>query len=372
MQMSLPLSWQSLPPAKLTAEQRYVFEQIEAGCRHHRYITVGGYAGTGKSVLLAALAQAHPDWLVCTPSWQSASVLQIKGLEATTVHSLVYKDPSMVVDGRGRTQLEFHRKSRLEMRHFGGLLVDEAGMVGRKEHEALLALKVPLVYFGDHGQLPPVSGDLDLMADPMYRLETMHRSASEISRFSLWLREGHPASEFDFQPNSCVRLVNRYQAAGVAAQVSQIGCSYNATRVAINRYVRKQLGRGEQLEVGDRITVLSNNKRFKVFNGMTGVVKAIDWVKGWVTMEAEYFGPRSFEADFSTLEAIQPRQRESYHDVAIVYAYARTAYSLQGAEFETVLAKEEDPEGRWSAARNNYTLATRAKRLLYWQPLLSA
>ncbi|MDV7400396.1 hypothetical protein RZS08_53770, partial [Arthrospira platensis SPKY1] len=43
--------------------------------------------------------------------------------------------------------------------------------------EDLLSYKIPILAVGDHGQLPPIRGDFNLMAKPDVVLEKIHRQA---------------------------------------------------------------------------------------------------------------------------------------------------------------------------------------------------
>lgn len=353
-------------PITLTAEQQDVFDDVSWTHKHRPYTTIGGYAGTGKSVLLQFLAEAFPKYVVCSPSWQSVSVLRMRGVKATTAYRVIYKRAHSKLSDQGRTMLEFDMKDSGELGDFDGIICDEAGIVPSRLHEDLLSVGKPLIYLGDHGQLPPVNDSLDLMRDPHYRLEEIHRNASDIVQFSKWLREGRRARDFDFSGCKSVEYVDQGKANALLTQVDQVACSWNHTRHNINFWTRKLLGRGKLLEPGDRIMTLSNNHMYRVFNGMTGTVTSVDWEHGWVGMESDYFGKRYFEADLSTLDEEKPRSRVSNNLVMITYAYARTAYSMQGSECGSLLVIEEDSKGLWAQERANYMLATRAKEKLYW------
>src|SRR5215831_14725163 len=77
---------------ELTDEQRCVFEGILAGFQGGVALqTVGGLAGTGKTVLVSELAEHMPDFAVATPTGKAAHVLREKGVDrAGTIHSLIY------------------------------------------------------------------------------------------------------------------------------------------------------------------------------------------------------------------------------------------------------------------------------------------
>ena len=55
-----------------------------------QFLTLGGYAGTGKTTLISCLAGEWPNVAVAAFSGKAAHVLRSKGVEATTIHSLIY------------------------------------------------------------------------------------------------------------------------------------------------------------------------------------------------------------------------------------------------------------------------------------------
>jgi hypothetical protein len=120
--------------------------------------TLGGYAGTGKTTVLLALADALPDFAVVAFTGRAASVLRQRGVDwAATIHSTIYR-PTVLDDGSVR----FRLKPRGDV-NCRGFLVDEASMVGSQLQRDLASFGLPIVYFGDHGQLPPVcDGEVDL------------------------------------------------------------------------------------------------------------------------------------------------------------------------------------------------------------------
>src|SRR5476651_1962552 len=53
--------------------------------------TLGGLAGTGKSTIVSYLARCLPGAVVACPTGKAAHVLQSKGVDAGTIHSLIYR-----------------------------------------------------------------------------------------------------------------------------------------------------------------------------------------------------------------------------------------------------------------------------------------
>jgi exodeoxyribonuclease-5 len=67
-----------------------------------QYLTLGGYAGTGKSTLVAHLAKTWVDVAVVALCGKAAHVLRTKGVPAQTIHSLIYAP--IKIGGRVRYQ----------------------------------------------------------------------------------------------------------------------------------------------------------------------------------------------------------------------------------------------------------------------------
>src|SRR4051812_17148768 len=66
-----------------------------------QYLALGGYAGTGKTTIIAHLATNHFSVAVCAYCGKAAHVLRSKGVDATTIHSLIYVP---FQDAQGRTR----------------------------------------------------------------------------------------------------------------------------------------------------------------------------------------------------------------------------------------------------------------------------
>src|SRR5262245_31405955 len=67
-----------------SAIERWRLEQLR------QYLPLGGYAGTGKSTMVCHFATSWPNVAVATLCGKAASVLIEKGVDAQTIHSLIY------------------------------------------------------------------------------------------------------------------------------------------------------------------------------------------------------------------------------------------------------------------------------------------
>ena len=154
----------------------------EAKNKKDGFITLGGYAGTGKTTLISELRKKLNDTdpkikvAFCAFTGKADQVLKnklitnqtlLKKDAISTIHSLIYRT---IEDERGAV-LGWIRKEDDEI-DFDLIIVDEASMVDQKIWEDLKSYGVPIIAVGDHGQLPPISGSFNLMSSPQLKRMT--------------------------------------------------------------------------------------------------------------------------------------------------------------------------------------------------------
>jgi exodeoxyribonuclease-5 len=194
-----------MPASQVTLSDEQA-NAVEWLCSFPRPVqTLGGYAGTGKTTVIRTLTDHLPSFAVCAYTGKAANVLRRKGVAgASTIHILIFSPREEEWrDERGRIHVKmvFDLKEPSEV-DATGFIVDEASMVNRELHDALLTFDRPIIYVGDHGQLPPVGGaDFNLMSNPDVTLEEVHRNAGEIARFAEFIRKGHSAGDWQQQPD---------------------------------------------------------------------------------------------------------------------------------------------------------------------------
>ncbi len=352
---------------ELTEEQLRALDYCINGKKQIR--TLGGLAGVGKSTVISVLRKELYSWAVCAFTGKAANVLRRKGIhDASTIHSLIYK---RVKTATG--EAKFILKGEHEL-GIDGFIVDESSMISYELDRDLRTFNKPIIYVGDHGQLEPVGSErtnFNIMRNPDIKLETIHRNAGVIARFSMFLREGHPASDWrecgvDENGNEVIVIKGHQLRDYNIAASDQIICAYNKTRVRINADVRDTLGKPKDLPVaGDRIICLQNSANDGLFNGMQGTIDAIDdvrnrllftdddgYTRDWVKYDPDAFGA------VKTPKRIQGR-------VPFDYSYVITAHKSLGSEFDSVLVLEQRCD-LWSHSRWQYTTASRAKKKLIW------
>ena len=349
---------------QLSDEQKDVVKSILKSIPNNQMTTLGGYAGTGKSTIIATLLRALKDkgmqFAIGAYTGKAANVLRKKGMSADTIHSLIYRP---VTDTHGETTWHLMRKFEMPVA-MDGFIIDESSMVSKEIHEDLMSFGLPIIYVGDHGQLEPIGSKFNLMENPMFRLETVHRNAGEIAHFAEHLRKGNPARKF--MAKNLVQIVesDAVQDKHLAA-VDQIIVAFNKTRVQLNERVRQE----KQINFtfiakGEKIICLRNSRTLGLFNGMQGIVKKVhkndrfdfssdraDFYQ--IKYDPEQFGKETNQFDF--------KQEANPFD----YGYAITCHKAQGDQFGNVIVYEQKCDN-WDHVRWCYTAASRAMNGLIW------
>jgi exodeoxyribonuclease-5 len=351
-------------PVPLTKEQSAAVGIILQRLGSDPCVTLGGYAGTGKSTILAHLANERPTFAVVTPTGKAAAVLRKKGVaEASTIHSCIYH-PVAQLDGK----VQFLLKSRDEI-DCGGFHIDESSMVNRQVFNDLASFGLPIVAVGDHGQLEPV-GDarFNLMSEPMVTLTTIHRNSGPIAHFAEHLRHGQ--SPWTFKDADQVQVLEDADVTDdLLKSVDQVIVARNSLRVELNNTIRDLLGYRGRVRVGERILCLRNNLNLGIYNGMQGMVTslypdyppALDFSVDGVVHPLIPYDPHQFGKE-SAPQGYTPGVPVNYFD----FAYVLTAHKSQGDEFDRVLVSEPSPGRLWTHERWTYTAASRARERLYW------
>lgn len=405
-------------PDMLSSDQALVFDALMAWCKadHYgapMYQTMGGLAGTGKTTLVAVLAnelknvknaEGYPMSIKFAAfTGKAASVLGRKlrqagvdRAECSTLHSLMYrpkihakcdkdcKDPCRLkgqVDG-------WELKPDLEC---DLVVVDEASMLSKPLWGDLQSFGVPILAVGDHGQLPPIGDNPGLMENPHWRLEQIHRQAvgNPIIELAHHIRNGgHWQNPPPSVPRNDPRLV---QAVGVPAALDmlpgvdplEIGIitGRNRTRIRVNNVIRERIGHGGPApDPGDIVIALKNAP--PVFNGLRGVFNsATDYqMDEWGKFEAiidlpddglRITGGINFhqfgrEKTFAVPKDI-PGAPSNWRQGGLLfdYGFAITCHKAQGSQFDNAIVITSDVFGdsdtrkRWL-----YTAVTRAAEKL--------
>lgn len=347
---------------ELTAEQKNVLINVVQDVRKgNLQISIGGLGGTGKTTLIKFLIKFFPKFKVAAYTGKAANVLRKKGVEASTIHSLIYSP--WIEDG---VLKGFELNPDLDA---DGIIIDEASMVSKDIYDDLKSFHLPLIFVGDHGQLEPVGSDFNLMKNPQYRLEEIHRNAGDIAWFAQHLRLGYTARSYRPKTKDVVFLDRWNCTPQQMINVNQVICAFNKTRIDCNAKIRQALGLTGLLNVGERIMCLRNNKKLGLFNGMQGTVYDLYKKKGVDRLDFEFDGyiypGIRYSKQYFGIERPDFEGQGQDSPIPFDYAPCCTCHKAQGDEWPKVMVIEQR-SGMWDMRRWNYTAASRAMEQLVW------
>ena len=397
---------------ELSSDQKSALDQIiEWWKSRNPIITLGGFAGCGKTTLIGTLRNTIPETTriaFCAYTGKAASVLRSKLIKlginrypndyCGTIHGLIY-EPRVVDD----EIVGWVLKPELS---YDIIICDESSMVSEDIFNDLKSYDIPILFVGDHGQLPPIEGALNLMANPQIKLEKVHRFAEQnpLTKISIMARmEGyiphgrHGDKIIKVKPHD--PLITEFINNSGDFTNTAILCGFNNTRVDVNKRIRTWKGFKKQYpEVGERVICLKNNKNAKkcpIYNGILGTAKYVesfpDHLKLRVNIDGEpdyYLGRVSkivfnnirpsmnefvmIEKDTDSVDDMMEnfqskptrfrgRKQRIYLD-CFDFGYCLTVHKSQGSEWERVMVIEQ-PCDYWSGDKWNkwlYTAVTRS------------
>ncbi len=367
-------------------EQNSAIEAIHAWyqewlrTRKKQVFFLTGYAGTGKTTIAKAAASRcvpHGRVEFIAPTGKAASRLRAKGCDgARTLHNFAYNPRGEDEEG----DPIFFEKEMLDSMP-ALVVMDEASMVGEWDMNAVLKHGIAVLALGDLGQLPPVKAPYSLTPDHVdFALTTIMRQDGEsnIIRAAAFARQGKtlPDREYD---DVRVRTgqANLEMLIEHSDEAGQILCSFNTTRVAINRRVREALGFGGNAvpQIGEKVMCSYNQHAHGFMNGEQGIILKFEEVPEFEHENNEtenmlYVRLKSlsdgrerkvkFNPDcFSTDGELAKDAMKSVG--GFMYGYACTVHKSQGSEWDRVLVIDE-PMGEVEKLR--YTAYTRASKRL--------
>lgn len=393
----------NLTRSDLSPDQRRVYESMLDWLRtpNSKLLTVGGYAGTGKSSLLGLFATETKLRVayVCFTGRASSILgrkLQSCGVKITnlaytdddrkldgfwshlfygpgspqvdypfcgTIHRLLYRP---FIDATTEELLGWQKREELD-RNYDLVVIDEASMIDAKVVEDIQQHGVRILAVGDHGQLPPVMSEGSLVSRPMLRLEKIHRQAegSPIIQLSRILRE-EGRLDPSLADGERVRFRSKRDMThpSLAAMLARdkldaaILCWRNATRVHVNKTVRGHLGyAGKPPQVGEPLIALKNYP--PIYNGMRGLVTeegSFPYKDEWWLMKTKLEFPDEGlpateqdvcrdqfhqERPFDSLEELEKAGIKVYSmggaGKLYDFGYAMTVHKSQGSQFKHVV-----------------------------------
>lgn len=370
---------------------------------------LAGYAGTGKTTSIKAIAELVGEVLIITPTGKAAlRVNEATGLSAKTIHRWMYKPRE---DENGRTYFVRKHWEELERPESNLIIVEEASMLGRELFEDILhtALQIEcsILLVGDAFQLPPVEKEGEggfTVFDPSFALDgrvmltEIMRQAQDnpIIRASMLIRKGQPAEAMKMMP----KVPHEELAKTVDWLTENDGvtiCWRNVTRHGLNTQVRQLRGYDYELVENEPLLILKNNydigrfngevvpfrgwskissKEFELFNKFTNTKATSRYglarigegtrgflIEGQVHGRLEGFHYKSLNYPIRSAAKDMKVDPELFPLVQANFGYALTCHKSQGSEWKRVLVCLEKGInlGAEEGLRWLYTAITRAK-----------
>lgn len=372
--------------------------------------TVAGYAGTGKTTMIAELRKRmaaefkHVSVAFLTFTGKASSVLRQKLIDNNayfeddyvgTIHGLIYRpetryDPILKCD----VIVDWVRKDKDDIWH-RIFIIDEASMVSHEIWQDLKYYEKSIISVGDHGQLPPVGSKFNLLENPDFELKKIQRHAlnSPIIQLSQFVRHNGFIPSNKFFSNEVFKLSwdskiaqNIWNNKVNFDDDLTVLCAFNTTRANLNDKIRERLGFNDILPYpGEKIVCLQNNHHIKLMNGQIGTLL---WLmpmdKSLYRMTVKVDGdvyeclvsPKCFGEVTYTMhdktnklnQQIEYAKNNGFGTVDFFdYGYCISVHKSQGSEWQKVVLFEQRTK-RWDDeyyAKWLYTAVTRAKEKLF-------
>lgn len=309
---------ESLAPFKLTQGQQEAAQKLEAFLTDpdHKVFILKGFAGTGKTSLLKALAEYASEQgyvpILMAATGRAAGILADKTQrEATTVHSRIYnmEDPE---DFEEKQKIIFSLKEETFIKKTL-FIVDEASLIsnhdtsggflqygsGRLLSDILTYIRDnKIVFVGDAAQLPPVGSNVSPALDSnnfrsYFRIDPMESALEDVMRFSresgiyqntnklrlviqgivpprdFHIRATTHPNEFTTYPLDSLMIEHYAQLYRKNGPESLIFIAFTNSKVnLLNKLARAQLNfRDNPLTKSELVVVAQNNHLHGLFNG---------------------------------------------------------------------------------------------------------
>jgi exodeoxyribonuclease-5 len=391
--MAITLSPEQLNAVNLT--RKWYNEQ------NKQYFVIAGLAGTGKSSIVNYLPNelglSHNNVAYTAYTGKASMVMRSKGCYgATTIHKLIYEplilrklkekeeidthgsdniidnlDEIFELEPEYEESVSFSKKSQLD-RNIELIIVDEASMIGKDIQSDLESYNLPILYVGDHGQLPPVRDTFsDVLYNPDVKLETIHRQAADnpILKAAIMARNGNiiPYGEMKHNGIGVTKISKSGILNDLLLWANQILCYTNKQREEVNNLVRSLLGFPfNKPVIGDRIICRKNNYTLGLINGQQGIITSIGSSKkrGFhYIMSFEDEEGQEFKDISVSPNGFHGRELVMFGDfMPFQYGYCITTHKSQGSEWSKVLIYDEYPFWKKDYRNWLYTAITRASK----------
>lgn len=382
---------------------KIILNRYESGAR---FVTIAGYAGTGKSFLvrhaiqeMAARYDIDPEFDIIYTAYtgKACEVLAKRGNNPTsTLHKLLYYSKLKPNGDYERTVVD-HLPCRI-------VVVDEVSMVPPEMIKLLASFDVFCIFLGDSFQIPPVSEDSDngLLNSPHCILTQIMRQeeGGEVVQVATKVRNMEEVSCMNGE--NVMVLPKGSLTDGMLLWADVIICGTNKKRQEINQRIRLLRNYEGDLVQGEKIVCLHNNwhkfsdKGTCLMNGMQGtIISEVEEYEekiprgarttgiipkykfNFQTDEGEIFYGLTADKNMMLNEKASLSSNQIYNIVHSKYVFilpeyftygnAITCHRAQGSQWAKVLVIEERfPFDKIEHARWVYTSLTRTTDKVVW------
>ena len=363
---------------KLTFEQHCAVQSLAESNKSE--MSLAGPAGSGKTTLIKALAEAFDDVEICTPTNKAAFVLRSKGLEANTIFKTFFI-PEIVenIGPNGHVISKWLKFTPANEYCKGPLpvgkrawcevvIVDEASMIPTWVVAKMRRMAGKLILVGDPHQLPPVrdkavpGGYFNTRTHDCV-LTTIHRQAegSQILEIATAIRTGSP---------KVIGHLNSFRPERSFESLFHGGYQFiaftNKERARINFLCRQLLGRADILPVPGDLMLSADNFSDTIINGTALTCVDFQWVdrgfeaahvtvqledgtveehamsmnaflRDQLVSQAKGFGPVTERRQRPPDPApVVERRQAAPPLLSLTYSYCLTAHKAQGSEYDKV------------------------------------
>lgn len=353
------------------------------------YYVLSGCAGSGKSTLVSYIIEELGLKNVKTVAYtgMAASVLLKKGnMNSSTIHRLIYN--TVVIKKNGKREFITTLKDKEELEGINLIVVDEFSFINDKIIEDILSFEIPILFVGDHQQLPPVAGsnslEIDFFLDEPVR-QALDNPIIQLATYAR-LNQLDKIRIGTYDNNVTVFSKDSFPYEAITNVDQIIACKNNTVR-ALNQFYRKEvLNYNNNLIMdNEKIMCTANNwekvnlEGFALVNGLIGNASSISIKEKPQVYELNFnidFGS-SFnnvlidKLDFENKEIdnLTKLYRAPVEELdslnTFVYAYAITCHKSQGSEFNRVTFFPEYLGDKEMYKKLMYVGITRAKESLY-------
>lgn len=363
---------------------------------NHPYFSLSGAAGTGKTTIIRHFIEYEDlkmsDVVCCAYVGKAVTVLAANGLPAKTIHSLIYErivtyerdaNGEIVFNEGGypKTKNVFTLRDQLD-HNYKLIVCDEASMVDEKIEADLCSFGIPIIFTGDHNQLPPIFGDSRVMLKPDFILTQIMRQEKDNPIIYLSQRAIHglPLLPGDYGDSKITTSIE--VGSNLLKDYDNIIVGKNKVRRMFIDHIRQRILKIDtKLPVdGEKLICRQNNwdcslgEGFYLTNGTMGIAIHVDYSrmkKGAVPIT---FVPevtrRPVEDILLDTEYIRLPMEEA-KDYGLTpynkfeYGYAITAHLSQGSQCPRILFLDGYFHDEETTRKLRYTAITRAQQTVH-------